>query len=92
MEAAGIQIRTSVMLQSVPEGILVSSEAGTLDGSPVRRVVASGQVVIPRKLLDAHAIKESGRVYIARSTRQRGALVIIPEALISGPVHDAMLI
>lgn len=71
---------------------MVSSEAGTMDGSPVRRVVASRQVVIPKKLLDPHAVKESGRVYIARSTRQRGALVIIPEALISGPENDAMLI
>lgn len=92
MDAAGIQLRTSVRLESAPEGILVSPEGRSVDGAAVRRVVASGQVVIPRKLMDAHAIKDTGRVYIAHSTRRPGALVIIPEALVAGPVHEALLI
>ena len=89
MNAVGISLCSSVTFESAPEGILVTAEPGAAEDA--RRVLSSGQVVIPKKMLEAHAIKESGRVYIARSKRKSRALLIISEAQVAERLRPALV-
>lgn len=88
MQSVGIALCTSVTFESAAEGILVTAGAGK--SGDVRRVLSSGQVVIPKKLLDAHAIQEAGRVYVTRSER-KSALLIISEAQVAERVGPALV-
>lgn len=89
MKSVGISLCSSVAFESAPEGILVTAEPGGAED--VRRVLSSGQVVIPKKMLEAHAIQEFSRVYIARSKRKSRALLIVPEAQVAEFVRPALV-
>ena len=72
-------------MTSVDGGILIAPTSLGNGGSTIRRVVSSGQVVIPRTLLADHGIEDDGRVYVGVTTYQPASLIVVPESRVKDP-------